>query len=79
MSMKKRRQQAAEAAEVEEQEATIRQKFKKQRITDDVGQIQAENFFQPITRRMAAPLARSAPEGPKEPIPGPDYGIDEEE
>ena len=79
--MKKRRQQAAEAAALEAQEDEIRQMFKRQRITEEMGQVQGGKRFKPITRWMA-PAARAPAEPtfrPADEEEGPDYGIEEEE
>ena len=52
MSLKKRRQIAAEKAEVEAQRAEIKEAFKKHKIEQEFGKISSEALFSPITKRL---------------------------
>ena len=75
MSMKKWRKLVSEKAEVEQQNDSILEAIKNNKIDKEFGQLSGEDLFKPITSRLDKLQVGTAPKEEEEQIP--DYGMED--
>ena len=77
MSVKKWHQLAEEELAVDQQTQEIRQKFRKNKINKEFGQLLGEEFFKPITKRLDEKSSATVEEEEEEEQESPGYRMDE--
>ena len=77
MSMKKWRQRAEEKLKLDEQTEEIHQKFRKDKISKEFGQLAGEERFRPVTKRLGKSSDNVEEEEEEEEQEVPDYTMDE--
>ena len=76
MSMKKWRKLAEEKSAIDQQTEEIHQKFRKDKINKEFGQLSGEEFFRPVTKRLDK-SSTTVEEEEEEEQEFPDYTMDE--